>query len=117
MLNNLFYFVFWQGTIGFEAQIDKCLELSEYLYNKIKDREGYEMVFNGKVSIHFSAQHWPTPLALTSASLWLQRLDWRARDSALCALNAIFTSSCQYNMPLLSLIKGVTARNCSYAYE
>lgn len=39
-----------QGTIGFEAQIDKCLELSEYLYNKIKDREGYEMVFDGKVS-------------------------------------------------------------------
>ncbi|KAG9340093.1 hypothetical protein JZ751_022015, partial [Albula glossodonta] len=38
----------WHGTIGFEAQIDKCLELSEYLYNKIKDREGYEMVFNGK---------------------------------------------------------------------
>uniref|UniRef100_A0A673YBW2 Glutamate decarboxylase 2 n=1 Tax=Salmo trutta TaxID=8032 RepID=A0A673YBW2_SALTR len=33
-----------KGTIGFEAQIDKCLELSEYLYNKIKDREGYEMV-------------------------------------------------------------------------
>uniref|UniRef100_A0A672FR36 Glutamate decarboxylase 2 n=1 Tax=Salarias fasciatus TaxID=181472 RepID=A0A672FR36_SALFA len=38
-----------KGTIGFEAQIDKCLELSEYLYNKIKDREGYEMVFDGKV--------------------------------------------------------------------
>lgn len=44
--HNLFL---WQGTIGFEAQIDKCLELSEYLYNKIKDREGYEMVFDGKV--------------------------------------------------------------------
>lgn len=50
------FFFFWrlcvslfQGTIGFEAQIDKCLELSEYLYNKIKDREGYEMVFDGKV--------------------------------------------------------------------
>uniref|UniRef100_A0A8C2I1C3 Glutamate decarboxylase 2 n=1 Tax=Cyprinus carpio TaxID=7962 RepID=A0A8C2I1C3_CYPCA len=39
-----------KGTIGFEAQIDKCLELSEYLYNKIKDREGYEMVFDGKVA-------------------------------------------------------------------
>lgn len=46
----IFCFFFGQGTIGFEAQIDKCLELSEYLYNKIKDREGYEMVFNGKVS-------------------------------------------------------------------
>ncbi|KAK3551695.1 hypothetical protein QTP70_022558 [Hemibagrus guttatus] len=39
-----------KGTIGFEAQIDKCLELSEYLYNKIKDREGYEMVFDGKAN-------------------------------------------------------------------
>lgn len=45
---------FLQGTIGFEAQIDKCLELSEYLYNKIKDREGYEMVFDGKVGSHLS---------------------------------------------------------------
>lgn len=43
-----------QGTIGFEAQIDKCLELSEYLYNKIKDREGYEMVFDGKVCYQWS---------------------------------------------------------------
>ena len=41
--------MYLQGTIGFESQIDKCLELSEYLYNKIKDREGYEMVFDGKV--------------------------------------------------------------------
>lgn len=40
-----------QGTTGFEAQIDKCLELAEYLYNKIKNREGYEMVFDGKVCI------------------------------------------------------------------
>lgn len=38
-----------KGTTGFEAQIDKCLELAEYLYNKIKNREGYEMVFDGKV--------------------------------------------------------------------
>lgn len=40
-----------KGTTGFEAQIDKCLELAEYLYNKIKNREGYEMVFDGKVCI------------------------------------------------------------------
>ncbi|GAB0184804.1 glutamate decarboxylase 2 [Grus japonensis] len=39
-----------KGTTGFEAQIDKCLELAEYLYNKIKNREGYEMVFDGKVA-------------------------------------------------------------------
>lgn len=40
-----------KGTTGFEAQIDKCLELAEYLYNKIKNREGYEMVFDGKVCV------------------------------------------------------------------
>uniref|UniRef100_A0A8C1YSC5 Glutamate decarboxylase 1 n=1 Tax=Cyprinus carpio TaxID=7962 RepID=A0A8C1YSC5_CYPCA len=41
-------FKFWlmwksKGTIGFEKHIDRCLELSEYLYHKIKNREGYEM--------------------------------------------------------------------------
>ncbi|KAK6299812.1 glutamate decarboxylase 2 [Coregonus clupeaformis] len=49
-----------KGTIGFEAQIDKCLELSEYLYNKIKDREGYEMVFNGKPQ-HTNVCFWYLP--------------------------------------------------------
>lgn len=39
-----------QGTIGFEQHIDKCLDLSQYLYNKIKNREGYKMVFDGVVS-------------------------------------------------------------------
>eukprot|EP00069_Balaena_mysticetus_P014855 bmy_22420T0 len=39
-----------KGTTGFEAHIDKCLELAEYLYNIIKNREGYEMVFDGKVA-------------------------------------------------------------------
>lgn len=38
-----------KGTVGFEQHIDKCLDLSAYLYNKIKNREGYEMVFNGEV--------------------------------------------------------------------
>ncbi|KAJ8396804.1 hypothetical protein AAFF_G00014030 [Aldrovandia affinis] len=49
-----------KGTIGFEAQIDKCLELSEYLYNKINDREGYEMVFNGKPQ-HTNVCFWYLP--------------------------------------------------------
>lgn len=72
----LFLLFFGQGTIGFEAQIDKCLELSEYLYNKIKDREGYEMVFNGKVSADFCHQRWAGPPSLTPASLCWRRLDW-----------------------------------------
>lgn len=41
-----------QGTVGFENQINKCLELAEYLYAKIKNREEFEMVFNGEVSCH-----------------------------------------------------------------
>jgi len=49
--HNVYSLYSLKGTIGFESQIDKCLELSEYLYNKIKDREGYEMVFDGKVSL------------------------------------------------------------------
>uniref|UniRef100_A0A8C9WLJ7 Glutamate decarboxylase 2 n=1 Tax=Scleropages formosus TaxID=113540 RepID=A0A8C9WLJ7_SCLFO len=49
-----------KGTIGFEAQIDKCLELSEYLYNKIKDREGYQMVFDGKPQ-HTNVCFWYLP--------------------------------------------------------
>lgn len=38
-----------QGTVGFEQHIDKCLDLSAYLYSKIKNREGFEMVFSGEV--------------------------------------------------------------------
>lgn len=41
-----------QGTVGFENQINKCLELAEYLYAKIKNREEFEMVFDGEVSYH-----------------------------------------------------------------
>lgn len=40
-----------KGTVGFEQHIDKCLDLSAYLYNKIKNREGFEMVFNGEVRL------------------------------------------------------------------
>ncbi|KAJ8278098.1 hypothetical protein GJAV_G00083800 [Gymnothorax javanicus] len=49
-----------KGSMGFEAQIDRCLELGEYLYNKIKDREGYEMVFNGKPQ-HTNVCFWYLP--------------------------------------------------------
>lgn len=37
--------------MGFENQINKCLELAEYLYTKIKNREEFEMVFEGEVSL------------------------------------------------------------------
>lgn len=41
-----------QGTVGFENQINKCLELAEYLHAKIKNRDEFEMVFDGEVSCH-----------------------------------------------------------------
>lgn len=53
MVTNSLFCFFSQsaqkGTVGFEQHIDKCLDLSAYLYNKIKNREGYEMVFDGEV--------------------------------------------------------------------
>ncbi|XP_006208966.1 glutamate decarboxylase 2 [Vicugna pacos] len=52
-----------KGTTGFEAHIDKCLELAEYLYNIIKNREGYEMVFDGKPQ-HTNVCFWYVPPSL-----------------------------------------------------
>uniref|UniRef100_A0A8D0CXX9 Glutamate decarboxylase 1b n=1 Tax=Sander lucioperca TaxID=283035 RepID=A0A8D0CXX9_SANLU len=63
-------FKFWlmwkaKGTIGFEQHIDKCLDLSQYLYNKIKNREGYQMVFDG-VPQHTNVCFWYIPPSLRS---------------------------------------------------
>ncbi|XP_073490014.1 glutamate decarboxylase 1-like [Aquarana catesbeiana] len=46
-------FKFWlmykaKGTEGFEQQINKCLELSEYLYQKVSNREDFAIVFKGE---------------------------------------------------------------------
>ncbi|MEQ2251018.1 hypothetical protein ILYODFUR_006725, partial [Ilyodon furcidens] len=51
------------GTVGFEQHIDKCLDLSQYLYNKIKNREGFQMVFNG-VPQHTNVCFWYIPPSL-----------------------------------------------------
>uniref|UniRef100_A0A8C6Q422 Glutamate decarboxylase 1 n=1 Tax=Nothobranchius furzeri TaxID=105023 RepID=A0A8C6Q422_NOTFU len=61
-------FKFWlmwkaKGTVGFEQQIDKCLDLSAYLYSKIKNREGFQMVFNGEPQ-HTNVCFWYLPLSL-----------------------------------------------------
>uniref|UniRef100_A0AAQ6A1F0 Glutamate decarboxylase 1 n=1 Tax=Amphiprion ocellaris TaxID=80972 RepID=A0AAQ6A1F0_AMPOC len=65
-------FKFWlmwkaKGTVGFEQHIDKCLDLSAYLYNKIKNREGFEMVFNGEPQ-HTNVCFWYIPLSLRGLS-------------------------------------------------
>ncbi|XP_053215824.1 glutamate decarboxylase 1 isoform X1 [Podarcis raffonei] len=61
-------FKFWlmwkaKGTVGFESQINKCLELAEYLYNKIKNREEFEMVFEGEPE-HTNVCFWYIPPSL-----------------------------------------------------
>uniref|UniRef100_A0A8C8ES25 Glutamate decarboxylase 1 n=1 Tax=Oncorhynchus tshawytscha TaxID=74940 RepID=A0A8C8ES25_ONCTS len=58
-------FKFWlmwkaKGTIGFEQHIDKCLDLSHYLYTKIKGRKGYQMVFDGEPQ-HTNVCFWYLP--------------------------------------------------------
>uniref|UniRef100_A0A673ZUQ5 Glutamate decarboxylase 1 n=1 Tax=Salmo trutta TaxID=8032 RepID=A0A673ZUQ5_SALTR len=58
-------FKFWlmwkaKGTVGFEHHIDKCLDLSHYLYTKIRDREGYQMVFEGEPQ-HTNVCFWYLP--------------------------------------------------------
>lgn len=114
----------FQGTIGFEAQIDRCLELSEYLYNKIKDRDGYEMVFDGKVRRRPSftsvigLQSVQGKRANTSTfCLITEDLIGTQTASALCWMNAIVTPSRQCNVLLLCLMNSITACNCLYAYE
>ncbi|XP_053546057.1 glutamate decarboxylase 1 isoform X1 [Bombina bombina] len=61
-------FKFWlmwkaKGTEGFEAQINKCLELSEYLYSKINNREEFQMVFKGEPE-HTNVCFWYIPPSL-----------------------------------------------------
>ncbi|OCT74490.1 glutamate decarboxylase 1 [Xenopus laevis] len=46
-------FKFWlmwkaKGSCGFELQINRILELSEYLYNKLRSKSNFELVFNDK---------------------------------------------------------------------
>lgn len=112
-----------QGTVGFEAQIDKCLELSEYLYNKIKDREGYEMVFHGKVRSGFLFNSPPLPhkqrkgssiRPCRSSYLGVIRADLIGTLSApaLCWTDAIVPSSLRYNVQLLCLMNRIRACNC-----
>uniref|UniRef100_A0A3B5LKQ5 Glutamate decarboxylase 1b n=1 Tax=Xiphophorus couchianus TaxID=32473 RepID=A0A3B5LKQ5_9TELE len=74
-------FKFWlmwkaKGTIGFEQHIDKCLDLSQYLYNKIKNREGFQMVFDG-VPQHTNVCFWYIPPSLRGmpdSNEWREKL-------------------------------------------
>lgn len=39
----------WQGSQGFGAQVNKCLENAEYLYDLLQRRPGFQLVFQDKV--------------------------------------------------------------------
>ncbi|XP_072366229.1 glutamate decarboxylase 1 [Scyliorhinus torazame] len=61
-------FKFWlmwkaKGTSGFEKQIDKCLELAEYLHRKLKGRDDFKLVFNDKPE-HTNVCFWYIPPSL-----------------------------------------------------
>lgn len=44
------YVFFFQGSEGFENQINKCLENAEYLYDQLQKRTDFKLVFDSKVS-------------------------------------------------------------------
>ncbi|RXM98754.1 Glutamate decarboxylase 1 [Acipenser ruthenus] len=61
-------FKFWlmwkaKGAEGFEVQVNKCLDNAEYLYNKLKQRVDFKLVFDGKPE-HSNVCFWYIPPSL-----------------------------------------------------
>ncbi|XP_078395771.1 glutamate decarboxylase 1-like [Cetorhinus maximus] len=61
-------FKFWlmwkaKGTSGFEKQINKCLELAEYLHSELKGRDDFKLVFDDKPE-HTNVCFWYIPPSL-----------------------------------------------------
>ncbi|XP_067905947.1 glutamate decarboxylase 1-like [Heterodontus francisci] len=61
-------FKFWlmwkaKGTSGFEKQINRCLELAEYLHGKLKGRNDFKLVFDDKPE-HTNVCFWYIPPSL-----------------------------------------------------
>uniref|UniRef100_A0A674NS90 Discs, large (Drosophila) homolog-associated protein 1a n=1 Tax=Takifugu rubripes TaxID=31033 RepID=A0A674NS90_TAKRU len=61
-------FKFWlmwkaKGSEGFEAQINKCLENAEYLYDQLQRRTDFKLVFDSKPE-HCTVCFWYTPPSL-----------------------------------------------------
>uniref|UniRef100_A0A6Q2X5G1 Glutamate decarboxylase 1a n=1 Tax=Esox lucius TaxID=8010 RepID=A0A6Q2X5G1_ESOLU len=52
-----------KGLEGFGSQVNKCLENAEYLFNKIKQRPDFELVFNSKPE-HSNVCFWYIPPSL-----------------------------------------------------
>ncbi|XP_053571802.1 glutamate decarboxylase 1-like [Bombina bombina] len=64
-----------KGTHGFELQINKCIELSEYLYYNIKSREHFELVFQDKPE-HTNVCFWYIPPSMTFIP---RDMDWQRK--------------------------------------
>ncbi|XP_042202548.1 glutamate decarboxylase 1-like [Callorhinchus milii] len=61
-------FKFWlmwkaKGTLGFEKQINRCLELADYLHSKLKCRADFKLVFEEKPE-HTNVCFWYIPPSL-----------------------------------------------------
>ncbi|KAG8014373.1 Glutamate decarboxylase 1, partial [Nibea albiflora] len=52
-----------KGSEGFGAQVNKCLENAEYLYDQLQRRAGFELVFKNKPE-HCNVCFWYTPPSL-----------------------------------------------------
>ncbi|XP_075442012.1 glutamate decarboxylase 1-like isoform X2 [Ascaphus truei] len=53
-----------KGTCGFELQINRCLDLAEYLYKSIETRESFELVFPDEPE-HTNVCFWYIPPSLS----------------------------------------------------
>ncbi|KAM4705046.1 glutamate decarboxylase 1-like [Rhinophrynus dorsalis] len=64
-----------KGTYGFELQINKCLDLAEYLYNNLKSREGFDLVFHAKPE-NTNVCFWYIPPSLRCT---LRDVEWNSK--------------------------------------
>uniref|UniRef100_H3C403 Glutamate decarboxylase 1b n=1 Tax=Tetraodon nigroviridis TaxID=99883 RepID=H3C403_TETNG len=53
-----------KGSEGFEAQINKCLDNAEYLYDQLQRRSDFQLVFDSKPE-HCNVCFWYIPPSVT----------------------------------------------------
>lgn len=86
---------FSQGSEGFETHVNKCLENAEYLYDQLKRRTGFELVFKNKVKLVESGG-----LLISSCFQGLSQLNVETISLTSChqtVLNILKALTCQSN--------------------